>query len=295
MKRFFKRHTGRGSYDLFSNYSHFLPGIGGIFGILGLFILGALLGNILVLGLQFISPEFAKEYGTIISYPVMFIPAMLYASSKSRFDENFVQGYRMDSNNFGRFSGLQIAVIVSIATLATAFMTDAVSSLMPPMPQWLEETMKQLLDAPLWITLISVSVFAPLFEEWLCRGVVLRGLLAKNSPMTAITVSAAFFAIIHLNPWQAIPAFILGLIFGYVYYKTGSLKLTMLMHCANNTMAAIFSRIPAFEEAESFIEVMNPWTYAGIFICSAAFVVSAIIVISGIPHKEGNLGGCDKV
>ena len=295
MKRFFKRHTGRGSYDLFSNYSHFLPGIGGIFGILGLFILGALLGNILVLGLQFISPEFAKEYGTIISYPVMFIPAMLYASSKSRFDENFVQGYRMDSNNFGRFSGLQIAVIVSIATLATAFMTDAVSSLMPPMPQWLEGTMKQLLDAPLWITLISVSVFAPLFEEWLCRGVVLRGLLAKNSPMTAITVSAAFFAIIHLNPWQAIPAFILGLLFGYVYYKTGSLKLTMLMHCANNTMAAIFSRIPAFEEAESFIEVMNPWTYAGIFICSAAFVVSAIIVISGIPHKEGNLGGCDKV
>jgi membrane protease YdiL (CAAX protease family) len=295
MKRFFKRHTGRGSYDLFSNYSHFLPGIGGIFGILGLFILGALLGNILVLGLQFISPEFAKEYGTIISYPVMFIPAMLYASSKSRFDENFVQGYRMDSNNFGRFSGLQIAVIVSIATLATAFMTDAVSSLMPPMPQWLEETMKQLLDAPLWITLISVSVFAPLFEEWLCRGVVLRGLLAKNSPMTAITVSAAFFAIIHLNPWQAIPAFILGLLFGYVYYKTGSLKLTMLMHCANNTLAAIFSRIPAFEEAESFIEVMNPWTYAGIFICSAAFVVSAIIVISGIPHKEGNMGGCDKV
>lgn len=295
MKRFFKRHTGRGSYDLFSNYSHFLPGIGGIFGILGLFILGALLGNILVLGLQFISPEFAKEYGTIISYPVMFIPAMLYASSKSRFDENFVQGYRMDSNNFGRFSGLQIAVIVSIATLATAFMTDAVSSLMPPMPEWLEAAMKQLLDAPLWITLISVSVFAPLFEEWLCRGVVLRGLLAKNSPMTAITVSAAFFAIIHLNPWQAIPAFILGLLFGYVYYKTGSLKLTMLMHCANNTMAAIFSRIPAFEEAESFIEVMNPWTYAGIFICSAAFVVSAIIVISGIPHKEGNLGGCDKV
>ena len=295
MKRFFKRHTGRGSYDLFSNYSHFLPGIGGIFGILGLFILGALLGNILVLGLQFISPEFAKEYGTIISYPVMFIPAMLYASSKSRFDENFVQGYRMDSNNFGRFSGWWMSAMVTVATLATAFMTDALSSLMPPMPEWLEATLKQLLDAPLWITLISVSVFAPLFEEWLCRGVVLRGLLAKNSPMTAITVSAAFFAIIHLNPWQAIPAFILGLLFGYVYYKTGSLKLTMLMHCANNTLAAIFSRIPAFEEAESFIEVMNPWTYAGIFICSAAFVVSAIIVISGIPHKEGNLGGCDKV
>ena len=294
MKKFFRRHGGRCSYDLFSSYSHFLPGVGGLFGIFALFMLGALLGNILVLGLQFISPEFAKEYGIIISYPLMFIPAMLYASAKSRFDENFTPGFKMDSNNFGRFSGIQIAAIVIVATLATAFMTDAISSLMPPMPEWLEATMKELLHAPFWITLISVSVFAPLFEEWLCRGIVLRSLLTKYSPATAIIVSAVFFAIIHFNPWQAIPAFILGLLFGYVYYKTGSLKLTMLMHCANNTMAAVFSRIPAFEEAKSFIDVMNPWTYAGIFICSAAFVVAAIIVFAGIPHKEGNLGGCDK-
>ena len=294
MKKFFRRHGGRCSYDLFSSYSHFLPGVGGLFGIFALFMLGALLGNILVLGLQFISPEFAKEYGIIISYPLMFIPAMLYASAKSRFDENFTPGFKMDSNNFGRFSGIQIAAIVTVATLATAFMTDAISSLMPPMPEWLEATMKELLHAPFWITLISVSVFAPLFEEWLCRGIVLRSLLTKYSPATAIIVSAVFFAIIHFNPWQAIPAFILGLLFGYVYYKTGSLKLTMLMHCANNTMAAVFSRIPAFEEAKSFIDVMNPWTYTGIFICSAAFVVAAIIVFAGIPHKEGNLGGCDK-
>ena len=294
MKKFFRRHGERCSYDLFSSYSHFLPGVGGLFGIFALFMLGALLGNILVLGLQFISPEFAKEYGIIISYPLMFIPAMLYASAKSRFDENFTPGFKMDSNNFGRFSGIQIAAIVTVATLATAFMTDAISSLMPPMPEWLEATMKELLHAPFWITLISVSVFAPLFEEWLCRGIVLRSLLTKYSPATAIIVSAVFFAIIHFNPWQAIPAFILGLLFGYVYYKTGSLKLTMLMHCANNTMAAVFSRIPALEEAKSFIDVMNPWTYAGIFICSAAFVVAAIIVFAGIPHKEGNLGGCDK-
>ena len=292
--KFFKRHTGRGSYDLFSNYSHYLPGIGGVFGVFGFFLIGALLSNILVLVLQIFSPEFANEYGMVISYPIMFIPAMLYASAKSRFDENFTVGYKMDSNNFGSFTGLQMAAIVTVATIATAFMTDAISGLMPPMPEWLESTMEQLLKAPLWITLISVSVFAPVFEEWLCRGVVLRGLLAKNSPKTAIIVSAVFFAVIHFNPWQAIPAFILGLLFGYVYYKTGSLKLTMLMHCANNTLAAIFSRIPAFEEAETFIDVMNPWTYAGIFICCVTFLVSAIIVISGIPQKEENLGGCDK-
>ena len=292
--KFFRRHQGRGSYDLFSYYSHFLPGIGGIFGIFGLFILGAILGNIIVICLQMFSPAFAEQYGTVISYPVMFIPAMLYASSKSRFDENFTEGYRMDSNNFGRFSGIQMALIVSIATLAAAFISDSVTAIMPPMPEWLEEAMAKLLDAPLWITLLSVSIFAPFFEEWLCRGVVLRGLLSKTSPMTAITVSAVFFAVIHLNPWQAIPAFLLGLLFGYVYYKTGSLKLTMLMHCVNNTLAAIFSRIPAWADADTFLDIMNPWAYAGIFICSIAFIISAMIVMTGIPQKEGNLGGCDR-
>lgn len=280
--KFFKRHQRRGSYDLFSNYNHFTPGVGGMFGLLGLFLLGGLLGNIVVLAMQAFLPDVAKDYGMLVSYPLMFIPAMLYASAKSRLDENFTPDVPVDSNRFGRLGGFAMAVIVSVATLAAAFLTDITTKLLPPMPAFLEEAMKQLLDAPLWVTLISVSVFAPFFEEWLCRGMIMRGLLGRMSPFAAITVSAAFFAVIHLNPWQAIPAFILGLLFGLVYYKTGSLKLTMLMHCVNNTMAAIFSRIPDFRDAEAFIDVMNPWTYAGICLCSVAFIAATIVILMGI-------------
>lgn len=280
--KFFKRHQRRGSYDLFSNYNHFTPGVGGMFGLLGLFLLGGFLGNIVVLAMQAFLPDVAKDYGMLVSYPLMFIPAMLYASAKSRLDENFTPDVPVDSNRFGRLGGFAMAVIVSVATLAAAFLTDITTKLLPPMPAFLEEAMKQLLDAPLWVTLISVSVFAPFFEEWLCRGMIMRGLLGRMSPFAAITVSAAFFAVIHLNPWQAIPAFILGLLFGLVYYKTGSLKLTMLMHCVNNTMAAIFSRIPDCRDAEAFIDVMNPWTYAGICLCSVAFIAATIVILMGI-------------
>lgn len=280
--KFFKRHQRRGSYDLFSNYNHFTPGVGGMFGLLGLFLLGGFLGNIVVLAMQAFLPDVAKDYGMLVSYPLMFIPAMLYASAKSRLDENFTPDVPVDSNRFGRLGGFAMAVIVSVATLAAAFLTDITTKLLPPMPAFLEEAMKQLLDAPLWVTLISVSVFAPFFEEWLCRGMIMRGLLGRMSPFAAITVSAAFFAVIHLNPWQAIPAFILGLLFGLVYYKTGSLKLTMLMHCVNNTMAAIFSRIPDFRDAEAFIDVMNPWTYVGICLCSVAFIAATIVILMGI-------------
>ena len=292
---FFRRHTGRASYELFTNHSHFVPGYGGMMMLFAMFLLGALLGNLIVVALTLFSAEFAEMYGTVISYPVMFIPAWLYASAKSRRNEFFETGYAIDSSNFGALGGFSMVVIVSIATIALAFMADSLNSIMPETPEWFEKAMEQIMDAPVWITLISVSVFAPLFEEWLCRGMVLRGLLQKSSPAVAITVSAAFFAILHMNPWQAIPAFLLGLLFGYVYYKTGSLKLTMLMHFVNNTFALMISKVPSLADVENFMEVLCPWKYTCIYIAAVLFLVSTVVILAGIPKKEGAKSNCDEI
>lgn len=256
-----------------------------------MFLVGALLGNLVVMALQLgFSAEFAQEYGTIVSYPVMFIPPMLYASAQSRRnsfmpwgeDGNPPAGVPLDSNNFGRLGGWWLALVASIATMAASFVAEPVNALLPEMPEILKQALEQLTEGPVWISLISVSVFAPLFEEWLCRGLVLRGLLRKMSPAWAIAISALFFAVLHMNPWQAIPAFILGLLFGYVYYRTGSLKLTMLMHCVNNTMAVVFSHIPSLADAETFLDVMSPWAYACVYVACILFLAAAVITIHGI-------------
>ena len=294
---FFKRHKGRASYELFANYSHYLPGIRGMMMLLLLFLLGSLLGSllsglfILVMG----SSPTVTSYSMLISYPVSFIPPLLYASAKSRRNEIFDTGYALDSNNFGSKGGAVIALTVSLATIAAAFITEPISAALPDMPAILEEALKSMTNGPLWASLLSVSIFAPLFEEWLCRGLVLRGLLNKMSPTGAVCISAVFFAVLHMNPWQAIPAFVLGLLFGYVYYRTGSLKLTMLMHCVNNTMATIFSRIPEFEDASTFKEILSPWKYAGAYAACVLILLSAIVIIRAIPVKDKKMGGCDKV
>ena len=115
-----------------------------MFGLLGLFILGAALGNLVLLAMQAFLPDMAQEYGTLISYPLMFIPAMLYASAKSRFDENFTPEIPVDSCRFGRMGGFKLAVILSIATIAAAFITDISCKFLPPMPEMLEKAMKAL-------------------------------------------------------------------------------------------------------------------------------------------------------
>ena len=287
-KRFFRRHQGRGSYDLFSSYRHYLPGWKGTFVLLGLFVAGALLGNLAVLALtKVFGNAFAADYGTVISYPIMFIPAMLYASVQSRLNEHRVKEVSLDAGSMGGIRHIFVAVT---ATIALAYIAEPVIELLPPMPEWLEKAMKGLIEnTPVWIALISVSVFAPFFEEWLCRGIILRGLLANRmNPTSAIVVSSAFFALLHMNPWQAIPAFLLGSLFGYVYYRTGSLKLTMLMHCVNNTTAVALSKISAFKDAESFMDLLSPWAYWCIYAACIVIVVCTIAIFGSYsqPEKE---------
>ena len=233
-----------------------------------------------------ISQDFALTYGMVIVYPVQFIPAMLYASAVSNRNMGFEPEYPLDNSNFGGRSGLSMALIVSVMALAAAFVIEPVSMLLPEMSEATKLAMEQMLKGPVWIVLLSVSVFAPFFEEWLCRGIILRGLLKKMKPGWAIVISALVFGLIHMNLWQAIPAFIIGTILGYVYYKTGSLKLTMLMHCVNNTLSVILSRIPGLEDVEFFADIMSPWAYVLMIIAFAVALSCGLLIIRSIPLTQ---------
>ena len=250
-----------------------------MFALLAWLLVGALLGGIVILIITAIGgQQAATEYGNLISYPLMFVPPMLYAAVKSNSLSMTDDGVKLDSNNFAPLGALLCVLLVTVGTLSTGFWSDAIGSLLPDMPETLQEVMKSLTGGNFILNFITVSIFAPVCEEWLCRGMVLRGLLRKTriNPFWAIIISSVFFALIHLNPWQAVPAFLLGCLFGYVYYKTGSLKLTMLMHCVNNTFALICGHIDALEDMNSWSDVIMPPLY---FIVLASAVIITILVV----------------
>ncbi|MEZ7507827.1 type II CAAX endopeptidase family protein [Cloacibacterium sp. Arc13] len=88
------------------------------------------------------------------------------------------------------------------------------------------------------IYLLTV-LFAPFLEEILFRGIIQKGLINKGvKPAKAIIFSALAFGIFHLNPWQTVNAFLLGLVLGVVYYKTKSLLMPILLHAFNNFISA---------------------------------------------------------
>lgn len=290
---FVKRRSCKNPYSFFNSFDYCVPGTRELIWIVLLFIFGGLLGNAATFLCGRMFPvEVMTACASTVSYTLMFVPVMVYASVVSRRNMGFAEGVAVDSSNFGRFKPCQVAVLVSLITVAAAYVSEVFVWMLPEMPDYLKKAMEQMVDGPIVITLLSVSVLAPIFEEWLCRGIVLRGLLQRMSPVWAILISALFFALIHLNPWQGLPAFILGCLFGYVYYRTGSIKLTMLMHCINNTFSVLLSRVPAFEDVEYFKDVMSPWAYWLNYAAFILVIVSGIIIIRSIPKPEGQNSGC---
>ena len=280
------------NYSFLKGYDFYLPGWGGLFALAGLLVIGVLIGSLVMILLGLLmSKEAVDTYGLLITYPIQFIPPMIFCSLKSRSNAVFDRGVALNSAHFGRTGGWVLALAVILATLSAAYMTDALTKWLPKMPAYLEELFKGMTGGPLWVSLLSVSVMAPFFEEWLCRGMILRGLLQRVKPVWAIVISATFFAVIHMNPWQAIPAFILGCLFGYVYYRTGSLLLTMLMHCANNTFSVIISRIDAFKDADTWLDILSPMEYFAGFVAAALIIIGLVLLLKRIPleHPSGNL------
>ena len=284
------------NYGFLEKFNWYVPGVAELFILLALLLGGALIGNVVsLLAVGLLGADSGLEYGMLVSYPLMFIPAMLYASVRSRNNSFTRSGLLLDSSHFGAAGGALCALLTVLATLAAAFCSDAVLVLLPDMPEALEALLEGMTQGTLWINFLMVSIFAPFFEEWLCRGMILRGLLGNGmKPAAAIAVSALFFAFIHLNPWQAVPAFLLGCLFGYVYYKTGSLRLTMLMHFTNNSFSLLMSNIDSLQDAESWLDVLPGARYWLIFAGCLLLLVLIVRSFARIPKERGN-GNLDPV
>ena len=293
------------NYDLYSSHAWYVPGVKGMFGFIGWFLLGALLGGIveLVMGL-FMSQQALLDYSMIVVYPVQFLPAMVYAASQSRKNMMFDPGYVLDNKHFSPY-GLGLLILVTVVmTFASMFAFDLPnywnmqltnrSSFLAKAYETFMELMKQVTGGPFWSSFLVVAIFAPIFEEWMCRGMVLRGLLTKMKPFWAIIISAAFFAIIHANPWQALNAFLIGLVMGYVYYKTGSLILTMIIHFVNNGTAVVLGNIESLKDYDYWIDILGKQNYTLVFIASCVVLAACLLVFSRI-KVENPWGNIDRI
>lgn len=88
------------------------------------------------------------------------------------------------------------------------------------------------------LAIISLAVFPAFTEEVFFRGIILARFAGHYPEKKALLFSALLFALMHLNPWQAVHAFVMGLFLGWIYLRFRSLWLCMVIHGYNNILAS---------------------------------------------------------
>lgn len=157
-----------------------------------------------------------------------------------------------------RIYRLRMSMFTSIAPRPLLFSTALVLTSIPTLNilvSWLplENLLENEFDglSHNLIGAFTISVIAPLLEEVMFRGAIQGDMLRKvRNPWLAIIISALIFGIFHMNPVQIVYATLLGIVLGWIYYRTGSLMSVILGHVLNNTIATIFMLFitPAVED-----------------------------------------------
>lgn len=103
-------------------------------------------------------------------------------------------------------------------------------------PNTMEDTFIAMSHNPFGI--LSIALLAPILEELLFRGAI-QGALHRTvkDPWVSIIIASSIFGVVHMNPAQIPFAFLLGMMFGWLYYRTGSLLPCIVGHVFNNSIA----------------------------------------------------------
>jgi membrane protease YdiL (CAAX protease family) len=92
----------------------------------------------------------------------------------------------------------------------------------------------KVLDDSLLYSVLAIAVLPAIFEEILCRGFLLSGLVGSLSRTRAILLCGLLFALLHFEPVRIPFTFAAGIALSYAAVETGSFVLPMLMHFIYN-------------------------------------------------------------
>lgn len=91
-------------------------------------------------------------------------------------------------------------------------------------------------------TLVFAVIIGPVLEETVFRGLIINR-MRRYGDRTAVFFSAAVFALFHGNLYQMFYAFALGLLFAFIYARTGKLRYTIGLHVCVNFVGSFVSSL----------------------------------------------------
>lgn len=243
----------------------YYPNVSQSFGITGIVILGMLfLSPVYIVLNQFIGKEASMLVYYLFAIGIPFW--IVYSIKKKKTGDG---SFNMTIEN------KKIIPIVVIGTVALLFGIVSPIGNLIPMPESIKEAFMDFGSQTGIYAFLLMVIAAPILEELIIKGIILDGLLKVYSPTKSILLSSLLFGLVHLNPWQFVTALIIGIFSGWVYYKTKSLSLSIIIHASANLSGYLMRY---FIDIDSSMDDSLVTMYGGLLNLILAIVGSITIV-----------------
>jgi len=180
-----------------------------------------------------------------------------------------------------------LSILIGLSISALSDELERLINLIFPIPDWILEMMLPLkANSPMdWVLVIAGAVFITTFsEETLFRGFLQISLERKGDVTRAVLLSAVTWALIHRNPYWAISIFLIGVVFGFMAWRSHSIWPSFTAHATNNLLALLFLNLnmaPYFKWYETGKHVALP-----VLILSLAILVWSVRLLSAWYRKN---------
>ena len=137
--------------------------------------------------------------------------------------------------------------------------------------------------------ILVVGILAPIFEELIFRKVLIDR-LSRYSTFLAIFVSGLFFGLYHGNFSQFFFATGIGLLFAFLYSKTGKIHLTIILHMIVNLFTSVITTTalqkvhvanPNMDMSQEFL-MSHPEALTATILMGLTYACLALLTIIGI-------------
>jgi len=218
----------------------------------------------------------------IVGQSLMVIPLIIFLKFKKR---SFFHSVRF---KILEYSTIKSIILFSMGLIVLSDEADRIIQHFIPTPEYVLD-LNYLLKPDSFLgailLFIAVVILAPLGEEIIFRGFLQQSLEKHWRDVTqAILFTALIFSLIHLNPYWFVQIYFLGVILGFLAWKTKSIIAPLILHSLNNAMALLLSSLNL---QQNNLYIWNghvaPWIL--IFACFSVILGFKQINQTSLKHK----------
>ncbi|MEG1004269.1 MAG: CPBP family intramembrane glutamic endopeptidase [Clostridium sp.] len=207
---------------------------------------------------------------------ISFIKRLYLDKNSINIEKQYITHVELDRSDYLKLVLISVGEIIFV--IGIVYFINLI-----PIPEFIREFIEVEEESGSFIAIfLTAGLVAPIVEEILFRGILLKGLLKKYSVNKAIVIGGSLFALAHLPDIQNVLAILAGsLIYCVVYAYTRSIIPTIILHMSYNIGIVLSEQyFTAFNIDYSEIAIIPS------IILSLIGIIIMFICYKGIKFKE---------